>query len=258
MFALAAHPTAAGLTAPRRKKGLPVVINDVNEDLIAAYRVMRDDIEGLIADLKKEAKNTTEKAYYAMRAKAPTTDRERAVRMIYLNRLAFNGLYRVNSAGEFNVPYGQLANPTVVDEDRLRACSKWLQQVEIRSGSYSAALVDAKPGDVVYLDPPYIPLTPTASFSKYAKDDFKEYDQWALSGVIRGLIANDVRVVFSNSNTELTRSIFGKDLNLYAISASRSISASAASRGSVEEVIGVSYPVSRATDPGVFKSLRKV
>jgi len=257
MFSLASHQTAVQLGAPRRKRNLPLVINDVNEDLVATYRTIRENVDDLVSELRIEAKAITAADYYKMRDRAVSTDLERAVRMIYLNRLSFNGLYRVNSAGKFNVPYANLANPTVLDEARLRACSMWLKQVEIRNGSYVAAVTDAKAGDVVYLDPPYIPLTPTASFSKYAKDDFKEYDQWALAGTIRGLIANGVRVMFSNSNTELTRTIFGKDLTLYAISASRSISASAASRGSVEEVLGISYSPAKAADPAVLRALRK-
>lgn len=258
MFAMSEHPTARTLSPSRRKKNLPVVINDVNEDLVASYRSIRDHVDDLIALLRVEATTTSETDYYTMRAKQVTSDLDRAVRTVYLNRLGFNGLYRVNSSGGFNVPYGHLKNPTVLDEQKLRACSQWLQHVEIRHGSFAAAVVDAKAGDVVYLDPPYIPLTPTASFSKYAKDDFREYDQWALAGVIRGLVANDVRVIFSNSNTVLTRRIYGADLNLYALSATRSIGASASSRGSVEEVLGMSYAASDATDPSVIGALRRV
>jgi DNA adenine methylase len=113
-------------------------------------------------------------------------------------------------------------------------------------------------GDVVYLDPPYIPLTVTASFSKYAKDDFKELDQWALRGVIDGLISRGVRVLFSNSNTDLTRLIFGKTLTLYAVSAQRSIGASSASRIKVQEVLGISYSPTEVRDPKSLKNLQKL
>jgi DNA adenine methylase len=257
-FALSGHNTAAGLFTPRKKKGLPIVLNDANQDLVATYRVIRDDVEGLIVELRRMAKDISEKRYYAVRDAQPTTELGQAARTIYLNRLGFNGLYRVNASGKFNVPYGKLTNPTVCDEDLLRACSAWLRHAEVRSGSYASAVADAKAGDVVYLDPPYIPLTPTASFSRYAKDDFREMDQWGLAGVIKGLADRGVRVMFSNSNTELTRKIFGADLDLYAVNASRSIGANAASRATVEEVLGVNYPLASALDGSVAGRLRQL
>ena len=111
---------------------------------------------------------------------------------------------------------------------------------------------------MVYFDPPYIPLSATASFSKYAQDDFRELDQWALNGVIHGLVKRGVRVMLSNSNTPKTVEIFGSELNLFAVKAHRSIGASAASRVRVEEVVGVSYDTSKATNPDVFTSLRQL
>ena len=147
---------------------------------------------------------------------------------------------------------------SIFDPDLLRACAGWLQHVEVRSGSYVTALSDAKAGDVVYLDPPYIPLTPTASFSKYTKDDFLEMDQWALAGVVKGLIARGVRIIFSNSNAELTRSIYGAELSLFALSASRTIGASKSSRASVEEVLGISYDPSMSRNPAVLAQLHRL
>lgn len=256
-WALGGHASAAGLQATGRKRGLPIVVNDVNVELVTTYQVVRDHVDALVQELEVLGKDTSEARYYEVRGQEPANDLEVAARTIYLNRLAFNGLYRVNGAGGFNVPYGRLVNPVVCDEARLRACAKWLRHIEIRSGSYAAALTDVQAGDVVYLDPPYIPLTTTASFSKYARDDFREIDHWGLAGVIRGVIARGARVVFSNSNTEMTRAIFGEALDLYAVSATRSISASSASRGSVEEVLGLSYDATAASDPGVISALRK-
>jgi len=257
-WALSNHSSSAGLVATARKKGRPIVINDVNEELAGTYRVVQNDVEALIVALGEMAKDVSETRYYEVRDSVPADFVEAAARTIYLNRLSFNGLYRVNSNGEFNVPYGKLANPLVCDRDRLRACAAWLAMVEIRSGSFTSAVNDAKAGDLVYLDPPYVPLTTTASFSKYAKDDFREMDQWALAGVIRGLIARGVKVMLSNSNTILTRQIFGKDLSLFAVSATRSISAAGASRVSVEEVLGISYPTSKAIVPSALRRLRKL
>lgn len=255
MFSLQDHPAASNMR-PADWKKRRIVINDVNGELIATYRAIRNDIDGLVSELRARENSTSESDYYKARDLwVPGTETERAARMIYLNRLAFNGLYRVRGDGKFNVPFGKIANPTVCNEDLLRADSKWLISVDIREGSFTSAINDAEPGDVVYLDPPYLPLTPTASFSKYAKDDFREMDQWALRGVVDGLIKRGAHVVLSNSNTELTRTIFA-NLDLYVVSATRSISAAAGSRNKVEEVLGISYKASQATNPAELKKLQ--
>lgn len=255
MFSLQEHPAAAKMKASDWKRRR-IVINDVNGELVCAYRAMRNDIDGLVSELRSRENNTSESDYYKARDLwVPGTETERAGRMIYLNRLAFNGLYRVRGDGKFNVPFGKIENPTVCNEDLLRVNSKWLTSVDIREGSFTSAVNDAEAGDVVYFDPPYLPLTTTASFSKYAKDDFREIDQWALRGVVDGLIQRGVHVVLSNSNTELTRTIFA-NLNLYVVSANRSISAAAGSRNRVEEVLGISYKIGQATNPAELKKLQ--
>lgn len=238
MFALAGTPAADGLAPTRRKTGRPIIINDVNPELANVYTVLRDQPDDLIARLDEYATDTSEDRYYQVRAQSPTDPVDTAARTIYLNRTTFNGLYRQNSAGKFNVPWGRLNNPTVANHDLLWACSRWLSHAEIRCGSFTAAVIDAAAGDVVYLDPPYIPMSPTASFSKYSKDDFSEMDQWALSGVIAGLVERGVCVILSNSDTELTRRIYGRVLDLRSVNATRSVGASAGSRASVLEVIG--------------------
>ena len=255
MFALSQHSTAAGLKASYTKKGRPLVVNDMNSELVATYRSIQSDADSLVTELRKLAKKTSEKDFYKVRAWAPTLEVERAARMIYLNRTGFNGLYRVNSSGAFNVPYGRLTSPTVCNEKLLRVCSDWLARVEVREGPFASAVVDAKEGDVVYFDPPYVPLSTTSSFSKYAKDDFREFDQWALAGTIHGLIRRGVRVILSNSNAALTREIYGEDLDLRVLPANRSIGGSSTSRGVVEEVLGLSYPVSDCTNPSLIGGL---
>ena len=257
-MALASHPSATNLSPSGRKRGRPIVVNDANAELTATYRVIQNDVEALIGALSILAKDTSADAFYRVRALSPQTDLERASRTIFLNKLAFNGLYRVNGAGGFNVPFGRLANPKVCDEELLRTCNRFFANLEVRTGSFASAVGDAKEGDVVYFDPPYIPLSATASFSKYAQDDFRELDQWALNGVIHGLVKRGVRVMLSNSNTPKTVEIFGSELNLFAVKAHRSIGASAASRVRVEEVVGVSYDTSKATNPDVFTSLRQL
>ena len=227
-----------GLYVPGNK----LVINDVNPDLIATYTIIRDDVEGLIKELSKLGKNTSQPAFEKVKKSLPTTDLARAVRFIYLNKTCFNGLWRVNSSGGFNVPYGHVRNPVVCDAELLRICSLRLQGSQIRLGSYVAAVNDAKAGDLVYLDPPYLPLSPSASFSKYAKDDFGKLDHYALAGVIRGLSERGVYVMMSNSDAPLTRQIFGGLLELRGLDVTRSISAGSASRIKVGEVLGINYP----------------
>ena len=221
--------------------GKRLVINDVNPDLIATYTTIRDDVEGLIRELTKLAKNVSQPAFEKVKKSRPQTDLARAARFIYLNKTCFNGLWRVNSKGEFNVPYGHVNNPVVCDSELLRSCSARLSGAQIRLGSYFSALNDAKAGDFVYLDPPYLPLSPSSSFSKYAKDDFLQLDHYALAGVIRGLSERGVYVMLSNSDAPLTRQIFGGVLELRGLDVTRSISAGSASRIKVGEVLGVNY-----------------
>lgn len=228
-----------------RLNGSQIVINDANPDLIASYRTIQEDLESLVKRLKTLSRDVSPEAFARIRAAKPKSDLERAARFIFLNKTCFNGLWRVNSKGQFNVPYGQIKSPLILNEPLLRANSEYLSKAKIRLGSYITAVADAQKDDYVYLDPPYIPLNPTSSFSKYAKDDFTEVDQYALAGAIRGLTARGVKVIFSNSDTPLTRKIYGEYLDLYAISVTRSISAQAASRNKVQEVIGVNFDIAK-------------
>lgn len=257
-WALATDQASVNLRAPKNKTRRPVILNDANCDLVTTYRVIQEDTEALIAMLHHLERDTSESAYYALRASEPTDHIERAGRIIFLNQLGFNGLYRVNGKGKINVSYGKVQKATICDPAVIRACARWLRKVEVRSGSYVSALSDAMAGDVVYLDPPYIPLTRTANFSNYTPDGFLEMDQWALVGVVKGLIARGVRVMFSNSNAQLTRSIFGTDLNLFAVAAARKIGATQSSRASVKEVFGISYAPSMSRNPAALACLERL
>lgn len=220
--------------------GSRLVINDVNPDLICAYRALQSDLPGLLRVLKKYSADTSIEAFEAMRTRKTKNNSECAARFIYLNKLCFNGLWRVNSSGQFNVPYAHLKNPNVIDEPLLTAVNARLQGAQIRQGPYVTALADAKAGDVVYFDPPYLPLN-AASFSKYAKDDFSKLDHYALAGVVRGLTDRGVRVILSNADTPDTRQIFGNILDLRKLSVARSIAAAGASRQRAAEVLGYNY-----------------
>jgi DNA adenine methylase len=222
--------------------GKRLIINDVNPDLVATYRTVRDDLASLFDELEEMSKDTTKVKFEAVRRMQPKTDVEKAARFIYLNKTCFNGLWRVNGKGDFNVPWGKLKNPTIYSPELLSACSERLQGAQIRCAPFATALSDAKKGDLVYLDPPYIPLSASASFSKYAQHDFSVIDHYSLAGVIQGLTERGVRIMLSNSDTELTRHIYRK-LGLWQVSASRSISAASSSRGRVKELIGVNYHI---------------
>jgi DNA adenine methylase len=219
------------------------------------YKVVRDRPKELINVAGRLALKTEESDFYRVRSSKPTSQVGRAARLLYLNRLCFNGLYRVNSKGVFNVPFGNYKNPTVVNTRQIEACSSVLRFANIRAAHFSEVLRKAVSGDLVYFDPPYVPLTPTASFASYSKEGFNESDQRQLASVVSDLTERGVRVILSNSDTPLSREIFAS-LNLYSISASRAISASARSRIKVKELVAVNFPVSQMTNPGVVQKFR--
>ena len=212
------------------------VLTDVNEDLITLYQVIQDDVEALIADLYRHRYEKT--YYYDMRAKDPATLSrvQRASRTLYLNRTCFNGLYRVNRRGQFNVPFGRYTNPTIVDEDRLRAVSAALEGCTVAHMDYTSATATAKRGDLVYFDPPYFPLTRTSNFTSYTKGDFGPDDQRHLAELFDDLTARGVACVQSNSDTEFIRDLYGHH-QIHTVTARRAISRDPSSRGTVTEVV---------------------
>ena len=215
--------------------GSRCVINDFVPDIALTYQVLRDDVEGLVKQLYRHARHTTAKDYYRLREAEPTSEVDRAARIIALNRLCFNGLFRQNNKGGFNVSYGKLTNPTVCDEPLLRLDSDRLAGTVIRQGDFENAVADARAGDFVYLDPPYI-----QSFTKYAKEDFREPDHRRLASVIDDLTRRGVLVMLSNSDTSLTRAIYN-GLRLESVQVRRSIAAKGSARCSVPEVIGTNF-----------------
>lgn len=244
------------------------IINDVNSELTTTYKIVRDDLENLLTSLKTLSKDTSKEEFLRIRALQPSslTDVERASRVIYLNKTCFNGLWRENSKGVFNVPWGNRPDAVIYNESVLRNASARLQNVEILNepvASLFNRLVSEmkiknssgekflQPGTLIYLDPPYIPLTETASFSQYSKNGFNGDDQLSLALSISELQSFGVDVMLSNSDTVLSREIF-KNLNLVSIKASRSIAASGTSRQAVGEVLGLSYPESKCVNSAVL------
>lgn len=235
--------------------GSRIHLSDMNPDLICAYQVLKDEPLTLMKHLTRLGKHTDREAFDKVRALRPATKIEMAARFIYLNKTCFNGLWRVNSKGEFNVPWGKLQNPTIFDESILMANSKRLRGAKIAKRDFLNQLDLPKKGDLVYLDPPYIPLSSSSSFSKYSKLDFGISNHEQLASCIDSLTKRGVFVILSNSDTSDTRAIFGGSMNLYQISVGRSISAKSESRKRVNEVIATNYEVDSLSDLGLLKKI---
>ncbi len=218
------------------------VIGDTNFELINAYLVIRDKVEELIEDLKRH-KNEKE-YYYRMRSLDPETldPVKRASRFIYLNRTCYNGLWRVNSKGEFNVPFGRHKNPKICDEENLRAVSEYLRRADIKivCGDYKETLKEAKEGDFVYLDPPYAPVSGTSRFTKYTGKGFSLKDQEELAEVFRELDRRGCYVMLSNSDTEFVRKLY-RGYIIERVSANRFINCVAKKRKNHTELIIRNY-----------------
>lgn len=219
------------------------LLSDSNERLIRTYRAVRDDVEAVIQLLNTYPNDPD--FFESMRRRSDTIDADSDTQVgawfIYLNKTAFNGLFRVNRANQFNVPFGRYKSPTICDVDTLRACSAALQGVSIEHALFEETLRRAQPGDAVYLDPPYVPVTAT-SFVGYTADGFTGEQHCLLRDLVVDVKTNGVHVVISNSDTALVRKLYsGRDFHLTPIVATRSIAASTSSRGAVGELIISSY-----------------
>lgn len=212
------------------------VLSDINGDLIDAYRCLRDDVDGVIAALRKH--RPTEAHFYRVRAQNSDSMSEiqSAARTIYLNRTCFNGLYRVNRKGQFNVPYGRYDNPTICNDQNLRLVSEALQGVDINVASAFQVGRRARRGDMVYFDPPYDPVSSSASFTSYAKQPFGRDEQAHLAELFARLANRGVHVMLSNSNTRFIRQLY-KGFRIHRVHARRAINSRADRRGTVAEVI---------------------
>lgn len=215
------------------------VIADKNQDLVEVYRALQKDVERVLAELQKLADKHSEAHYYRVRDKKPKTLAARAARMIYLNRTGFNGLYRVNSSGEYNVPFGRYENPKIVDSARLRAAAQALTRVEILVADFEEVCRSARAGDAVYLDPPYLPVSRTARFAQYHNASFGLEEHKRLARVFGELERAGVCVVLSNSHTAQTRELFAP-FACNVVLARRAINRDGAGRGPVRELLVVS------------------
>lgn len=186
------------------------VLSDANERLIRAYRGIRDDVGSVIELLQSYVAlhKLQGRAFFdRMREAPPESDALTAAWLVYLNKTCFNGLYRVNQRGEFNVPFGDYKDQKILDEENLRACSRVLQGVEIRSGDFGAE-TGVEPGDLVYFDSPYVPVSKTALFTGYTADGFTGEDQERLAERARRFKETGVHVLLTNSDAPLVRDLY--------------------------------------------------
>jgi DNA adenine methylase len=217
------------------------VIADVNPDLIALYGTLAKDPNSVIKRLAHHRAAHDESHYYATREKwnqshLSWSDAERAATFIYLNKTCFNGLWRVNRSGDFNVPIGRYTDPPICVPDALRAASTVLARAEIRHGDFQSAIEDAKAGDFLYFDPPYDPLSSSSSFTSYTVGDFGADNQRALAATAKQLIDRGCKVMLSNNDTPFVRSLY-KGLKIEKVKCSRAINSNAAKRGEIDELV---------------------
>jgi DNA adenine methylase len=222
--------------APRR-----AVLADYNPDLIGLYTAVAKDVSAVIRRLQAHRDQHDEAHYYDMRTRwndrdAQWSTPERAAAFIYLNKTCFNGLWRVNRSGAFNVPIGRYTDPPICVPEALRAASQVLARAEIRRADYRTAVRDAKAGDFLYFDPPYDPVTPTANFTSYTANAFGPDEQRALADTARELVARGCMVMLSNSDTPFIRSLY-KGFRVDRVKCARAINSNAAKRGDVDELI---------------------
>lgn len=223
------------------------IVNDLNQDLITVYEVIRDDVESLIESLMKH-ENTAE-YFYTIRdmdrdkeAYQAMSKVEKASRLIYLNKTCFNGLFRVNSSGEFNSPFGHYKNPNIVNKPILKAVNKYfnVSNITFYSEDFAETLKRVRRGSFVYLDPPYDPVSDTASFTGYNKGGFDRNEQIRLKRCCDELNQRGVKFMLSNSATNFIKELYG-EYKITIVKAKRSINSDASKRGAIEEVLIRNY-----------------
>jgi DNA adenine methylase len=225
-----------------QKRFKRAVLADKNRDLIDVYKGVKTDVDAVISLLQDYTRRHGADTYYATRELDPKTLDlpQRAARLIYLNKTGYNGLYRVNRAGQFNVPFGRYENPQICNEPRLRAAAAALRSrgVSLKVADFERASEGAKPGDAVYFDPPYVPLTKTASFTGYHSESFGAEEHQRLADAFASLTRRKVAAVLSNSGGKETRRLYEADgVDIDRVLVSRPINSKSSARGAVAELI---------------------
>ena len=219
-------------------------ISDINPRLMNFYKVVRDNPEGLIEHASKYRYERNE--FYVRRNEfnhRPDENVHDAALLLYLNKTCYNGLYRVNSKGEFNVPFGRYKDPVIVNEERIREGGKLLSTVDIRCQDFSYILDEAREGDLCYLDPPYYPSSKTANFTDYSENGFIEDDQVRLRDVCLKLNERGVFFILSNSDTDIIRELYDfEEVTIIPLRTNRNISRKVSSRTSGYELLITNRP----------------
>ncbi len=217
-------------------------LSDNNANLIDAYRGVKKHVEEVIERLEVHKAAHGKEYYYEVRAAVPEGLADRAARIIYLNKTCFNGLYRENSKGEFNVPMGKYKNPPICDAANLREVSSALKRTKVEQRPFATVLERAEPGDFVYFDPPYHPTSRTANFTAYDKGGFGEDGQRELAKVFTELTERSVKVLLSNSKTSFILKLYkDRRFKVDTVHATRLVNSRADRRGAVEEVLVRNY-----------------
>ncbi len=225
-------------TADRIGNGL---LSDCNLDLVTTYNVIRKDPDNLIGQLEEHARRHSRNYYYRIRGQHHLQDPIKiAARFIYLNKTCYNGLYRVNRSGQFNVPMGRYAAPNIYDADNIMACHEALQVARIEYRDFEG--IDAQAGDFVYCDPPYQPIGDTASFTQYTRADFSEEDQTRLRDYALRLHTQGVYVMVSNSDTAFIRELYSHSVfRMATVQAPRFVNCKPTMRGPIDELVITTY-----------------
>ncbi len=217
-------------------QGKKAYLSDLNPELVNVYVCVRDDVEALIERLAALERGHGKGQYYEVRSQLQTEPVKRAARFIYLNKTCYNGLYRENSKGLFNVPIGRYKNPRICAPELLRPASAALQIADISERPFTTVTGHAKPNDFVYFDPPYHPLSDTSNFTAYSRYQFAEFQQTELKNLITQLAANKIHVLSSNSDCSFIQALYA-DFQIKPITAARSINSKASKRGKIMEVL---------------------
>ncbi len=222
------------------------VINDTNSELINCYRMIRDKPEELLTLCQQHKNSNSKEHYYELRAQDRSDDFKalspvvKAARIIYLNKTCFNGLFRVNSSGQFNVPYGNYSNPSITDTSVIKAVSAYLNQADVRilEGDFEPAVATAKKGDFIYFDPPYHPISDTSFFTGYSIDAFGEEEQIRLKKTCDELADRGCQILLSNSAAPFIKSLYNDSrYEIVEVKASRAINAVSSKRGKISELL---------------------
>ncbi|MBM3229368.1 DNA adenine methylase [Candidatus Parvarchaeota archaeon] len=211
-------------------------LSDSNNELVNAYWAIKNKVFDLMAELSKSHYTNDVTAYYNIRSTNPNSKLERAARFIYLNKTAFNGLYRVNLKGGFNVPFGKYESPKILDSENLLLVHRALQKDNLHCGDFSVVLKNSKRGDLVYLDPPYFPISETSNFTGYTKDSFTIKDQERLLQIFKKLDSKGCYVMLSNSYNDFTADLYA-EFEPEIVHANRMINCKGDRRGKINELI---------------------